>query len=134
MHSRPKVIGWAVACAFATVPDMGYCQPVNVPVIEGHVFDRSTLKPLANVEVMVSATDGQSAVLTAGTTTDVNGFYTVPFTFGTEGQNTLTASCATTRGVSSSLSYLYSPMRPEIFRRDIYLTLPRNKHSCSLPK
>ena len=72
-----------------------YAQVEGAPVIEGHVFDRSTLRPLANVHVIATAkSPSGDLVVSSSALTDSNGFYSfvfAPQTVGANPINTLTA-------------------------------------------
>lgn len=121
---------WAVLL----LPAMSHAQSDNFPAVEGYVFDKKTLKPLANAAVTMTTVEDGPATLLLSVLTDANGFYsmivTVPWT-GTS--RSLTAECTTRRGIGSSTMSLYSTLQQTVYRRDLYVALPRNMTACRAP-
>jgi len=109
-------------------------QPADVAAVEGYVFDRGTLKPLANARVEVTVILIENADrLFMSVVTDANGYYAthapaIPTSVRTE----FVASCITGRGTVTSEGTGYAPMRAEVYQRNFYLALPRRETRCRL--
>jgi hypothetical protein len=104
-----------------------------LPAVEGYVFDRKTLKPLQNASVVLTTDiDGSGAQFSIGVRTDANGFYTITVSAPNLAlSRMLTAECTTRRGIASSRSSVYGVLQRTVYRRDLYVTLPRGMRSCS---
>jgi len=64
--------------------------------------------------------------------TDEHGFYGLEIfsQLLTADSLTLSVECRTTRGTVQSFGRLYYPLRPEVYHRSFYLTLPRGASKC----
>ena len=119
-------------------PSSSAAQPVNLQIggIEGHVFNLRTMKPLsgATITVVVSSPTGESSSLPQYFD-NPSGFYNVLFTTINMGlpatSSTVTAYCKLSNGrVISSAVPLYTTPQPIVYRRDIYIELPRSYSRC----
>jgi hypothetical protein len=106
-------------------------QEAQLAAIEGYAFHQDTLKPLKNVRIFLNITEGSNGYGT-GAVTDENGFYSVSF----EPKAEITAlefygACVgkTTGSVQRSLS-VYTPTRPIVYQRNLYLKPPRGSTRC----
>lgn len=123
---------------FSLNPSVAIAQPVNLQIggIEGHVFNLRTMKPLsgATITVVISSPTGESTSLPQYFD-NPSGFYNVLFTTINMGlpatYSTVTASCKLSNGkVISSAVPLYTTPQPIVYRRDIYIDLPRSYSRC----
>ena len=128
-----------MACTPAFVPDFAHAQAVDTATFEGYVFDAKTLRPLSNVLVLFEETFADSTGRSVQMPTDVNGFFTLDLTY--EGTTipanvvslSLSATCYTRRGDVQNTILVARPVRTNgvPYRRNFYITLPRNISKCS---
>lgn len=114
-------------------------QPVNLGGIEGHVYDKRTLRPVSGATVQVVfgslSIDGQAS---SGLQyfDNPSGFYNILFSTFQVGlpaaDSAVTAYCKLKNGkvVSSAVPFYTTPRNDSVYRRDIYLELPRNVTRC----
>lgn len=130
------VVGTVLLLALSIVPS-AFGQPADYIVVEGHIFDAKTLKPLQNVSVFVSETR-QSGTFAGGgiERSDANGYYYVPVLPNNNPDDpnvsaVLGVTCINARGRADSVTFLPLPLRSTVpYRRDIYLSLPKNSSTC----
>jgi hypothetical protein len=120
---------------FLLAPVASHAQSDNLPAVEGYVFDKKTLRPLQDASVgLVTEIDASGARLSQGGFTDANGFYSFTVLAPAESvSRTLTVECNTRRGIASSTITLYATLQQNVYRRDLYVTLPRNMTACQRP-
>jgi hypothetical protein len=120
------------ALSMILLPSHANAQQDGFGSIEGNVFDATTLKPLPNVSVLLQIKLDQQSDTTALSTTDSNGLFIDEIGAISNGQSaTLTAFCKTKKGTVTSATFFYPVVRPTIYYRNFYLTLPRNIHACT---
>lgn len=128
-HRYLFLIGLAVSLIGS--PRATWGQAVSNSAAEGYVFDRTTLHPIPKAVVFFTEhlADGTSDA--QGTVTDANGFFSIELTPATNAVSfSVDVRCQTTRGTIYSTLPVYSPLRPIIYRRDLYLTFPKRKTAC----
>jgi hypothetical protein len=124
----------ASLAALILAPAAAVAQVDGQTAVEGYVFDVATKKPLANAIVTVkSSTPNTDGFSIAAQITNASGFFAIPTGIAPEAQTVVTAECTTSRGVASSELPLYTPVRPIVYRRDFYLSLPKRAKGCVLP-
>jgi hypothetical protein len=121
----------SVTALFVAWVSPAFSQAVDA-AIEGYVFDRNTLRPLSNVVVAFRHTiDNANGMETIATTTDSNGFYSIPVNGMFEGvRSDVLAECILKRGVASSTIGVDAVLRPRVYQRNIYISLPRTDTRC----
>jgi hypothetical protein len=106
-------------------------QPVNAATIEGHVYDRNTLRPLSKIIIiLIYYLKDSGATLSSAATTDSNGFYSLDGGQLDGVSSQIVAECTLRRGIASSTISMYAVLQPRIYRRDIYMSLSRTDAGC----
>lgn len=102
--------------------------------IEGHVFNAKNGQPLPGVVVNYSATLPNGDGVGVATPTDDNGFYYIEYGLPPDGVTVeFFAVCRTKkRGDIRYDTRFYSVIRPEVYRRDFYITLPKGVSTCAV--
>jgi len=113
--------------------DVAHSQDVSNVAIEGHVFDAKTQKPLENALVSYDVTAPGGLGGGFATNSDTNGFYEMEFLPFQQplASATLNVLCRTRKGDVQVFSKIYTSVRTEIYRRDFYITLPKNMSKCN---
>jgi hypothetical protein len=128
-----------LAFVLLVFPALVHGQAGDTATFEGHVFDAKTLRPLSNVLVVYEETQADGVGRGATMPTDVNGFYTLGIEYVGDWlptnvvSHSLTATCYTRRGDVQNSILVARPVRTNgvPYRRDFYVTLPRNISKCS---
>jgi hypothetical protein len=122
-----------IAASLLMHTGVSFAQDVSAVAIEGHVFDAKTLRPLENATVIYAFTTvgGLGGDFTA--ITNSSGFYQIEFPPANQPLATagITAICSTRRGAASASGTVYTSLRTEVYRRDLYVTLPRRMSKCT---
>lgn len=136
MNNKMKRTCLAIAAVVEALvtPGVALSQSSGQTIMEGYVFDVSTLKPLPNAVVSFFAQDPNNPIpQVAAMFTDSNGFYSLVVSIPPGTTNSLKAECVTSNGIGSSQVPLFTGIQRDLFQRNFYLTLPRNKRSCLGP-
>jgi hypothetical protein len=116
---------FCILCADATA------QLSGETAVEGYAFDAGSLRPLANVTVIVQEMYPDGVVASYGTTTDGNGFYSAHFAAVAPLLNSfIQAFCSTRKGIVSSTISLYADLQAVTYQRNVYISLPSRQTAC----
>lgn len=108
-----------------------YAQAVGASAFEGHVFDEKTPRPVPGVVVRLTEAYDNGTGMSLATTTDGSGYYSFEMTQAlqppTITAHALFATCVTRRGTTDTGGLTYRNLRPEVYRRDFYIPVPRGQ-------
>jgi hypothetical protein len=135
MTKQQMLVRAALFGLVMVAPHIAWAQQDGAVSVEGYVFDKKALRPLAgvNVSIIVVAPEGMTTAPSFGGITDDNGFYAISAVppYEPQGANVMSVVCPTRKGAVMTNSFVYDRIRTDrIYQRNFYLTLPRNVTSC----
>ena len=138
MIARLWVSVLTIFLVLVSFSENGWGQVQDSMAVEGYVFNKANMKPIANAIVRVKVSPSNSNSFSEfSAATDNNGFYQLDPIFLDESVQTtftMSAQCKTTKKTYFQNISLYNPSRNNtIYRRDLYMEMSQSISRCKLP-
>ena len=131
---RLPVIALFLLPGIGAYPSSTFAQVTGAFGLEGHVFNRSSGKPLQGARIDFTQTvmpDGPA--LGSEMITDEGGLFWGQISIlSTDPSvvNQIAVTCNTRRGSYSSALLFYNPLQSQVYHRDVYLNVPGKITRC----